>query len=207
MNHHERESRPQGQNLKSQEIARLREALTFANAEIARLKGKQADTIFQAELKAVLKQELGIEGLVTTYIQSMRSKVPDTNILVFLPRSGDEYSLAGYLSRDIDPDEFHEACAALGRDIEEFATDFNFTCAQHPVLKGMDVFFGKGFEGGEDLCAVLFFRDKRGPMHNDQRHMIELSLPLLAQQVAVCIRTHHRHLPQDQWGQPKNPWE
>ena len=47
---------------------------------------------------------------------------------------------------------------------------------------------------------VVLFRDRRNPFPPGALHALKIIRELFGKQLARVIRTHHRHVPKNQWG-------
>jgi len=168
-----------------------------------------------SELNAILRQELDIESLLRTVLEYALKKSGPTNAAIFLSNSHGDYSLGAYVNYDCAKDscesmldhladvaapafeeregavvmrDFGEVCTALGREADwlQDSTMVALACRHD----------------GECLGVMTFFRDRRNPFEDEAVQSLRIIGELFAQQLSRVIRTHHRHLPKDQWGNP-----
>lgn len=168
-----------------------------------------------SELNAVLRQELDMEGLLRTVLEYALKQLGPTNAAIFLPNTTGDYSLGAYVNYDC-PRETAEALLDHLADVVAPA----FEHRDEPVVlsSGEQIFAALGRESdwlsdatmvaracrheGECGAVMIFFRDSRNPFSPAAIGTINLIASLFGSQLSRVIKTHHRHLPKDQWSRP-----
>lgn len=168
---------------------------------------------FASEFNALVRQELDIEGLLRTVLESILPKIGPTNAAVFLPSSSGDFSLGAYVNADrprdsaemlfdqlagvvapafeLEPELRHFPDAgALSDRLGEHA-DWIEGCASVAFACRHDE---------ECLAVVLFFRDAHQPFTPEILQMLGVVRASFTQQLARVVHTHHRHLPKHKWG-------
>jgi DNA-binding response OmpR family regulator len=166
-----------------------------------------------AELNAVLRQELDLESLLRTVLEYALTKVGSTNAAIFLPSTSGDFSLGAYVNYDC-PRESAEMLLDHLADIIAPAFEHREDIA---VMKGLGELRevpGPGGEwleessiaafscrqDGECLAVVVLFRDRRNPFPAPVLTALRVIRELFGKQLARVIKTHHRHLPKNQFG-------
>jgi len=166
-----------------------------------------------AEFNAIIRQELDIEELLRVVLEYMLAKLGAMNAGVFLPSTSGDFSLGAYINYDCDKDS---AEALLDHLADVVAPRFEHET--EIILIDTDADLERYFDGdahwltdrsvvvfscvheGECLAVVTLFRDKRKPFTPDMMQTLRTIADHFGEQLARVIRTHHRHLPHDQWG-------
>jgi hypothetical protein len=202
------------------EMERSRDALltqfdqlcTGLSASYRDLSDQMKHVTMAAELNAILRQELELESLLRTVLEYVLKKIGSTNAAIFLPSTTGDYTLGAYVNYDCPKDsaetlldhmadtiapafEQREDIAMMrglgelkangsGSDWLEDSTIAAFSCRQD----------------GECLGVVVLFRDRRNPFSAQTIHALKIIRDLFGKQLSRVIKTHHRHLPKNQWG-------
>ena len=171
-----------------------------------------------AEFGAIVRQELDIEELLRVVLEYTLSKFGATNAGVFLPSTAGDFSLGAYVNYDCHKDtaeslldhlsdvvapRFENETEIVLIDSEE-QLDEHFGADAHWLADRSVVVFSC-MDRGECLAVVALFRDRRKPFTPDMVPTMRTIAEHFGEQLARVIRTHHRHLPQDQWGAPGDP--
>ena len=188
--------------------------LALVPADMSHAQNGDMDLVtVRAEFGVLARLELDVESLLRTTLEYVLHKIGPTNAAVFLPTSGQDFTLGAYVNYDCPKDcvdmLLDHVAASVAPAIEsdpsmrlhrgEEALDD--LMGEHAAwLTGCEAVTFAAEHDGEMLAAVALFRDDRDPF--DVRTMQRLGVisELLAQQLARIIRVHHRHVPIDQWG-------
>lgn len=166
-----------------------------------------------AELNTIFRQELDLESLLRTVLEYTLRKVGSTNAAIFLPSTTGDFTLGAYVNYDCPRDTAETLLDHLA-DIIAPAFEHRDDIATMRGLSGLRAEPGSGGEWLEDstitafacrqdnecLGVVVLFRDRRSPFDAAAMEKIRIIRDLFGQQLARVIRTHHRHLPKNQWG-------
>jgi DNA-binding NarL/FixJ family response regulator len=179
------------------------------------LSGRMQHVAMASELSALLRQELDLESLLRTTLEFALRRAGSMNAAIFLPNSTGDYTLGAYVNYDCDRDaaesmldhladvaapafedrdsavlmrNFSEITAALGRETDWLgdSTMVALSCRRD----------------GECLAVMVFFRDRRTPFADATVSSLSVIADAFGSQLSRVIRTHHRHLPKDQWRGP-----
>ena len=167
----------------------------------------------RAEFGGLARLELDVESLLRTTLEYVLHKIGPTNAAVFLPTSGQDFTLGAYVNYDCPRDcvdvLLDHVAASVAPAIEadpnmrlhrgEEALD-NLMGEHAAWLTGCEAVTFAAEHEGEMLAAVALFRDDRDPFGVRTMQRLGVISELLAQQLARIIRVHHRHVPIDQWG-------
>ena len=189
----------------------------------APVSGESTDTdlvTVRAEFGVLARLELDVESLLRTTLEYVLHKIGPTNAAVFLPSSGQDFTLGAYVNYDCPRDcvdmLLDHVAAHVAPAIEDDPSmrlhrgeeALDDLMGEHAAwLTGCEAVTFAAEHEGELLAAVALFRDDRDPF--DPRTIRRLSVisDILAQQLARIIRVHHRHLPVDQWDGPEEQSE
>lgn len=168
-----------------------------------------------SELNAVLRQELDMEGLLRTVLEYALKQLGPTNAAIFLPNTTGDYTLGAYVNYDCPRDT---AEALLDHLADVVAPAFEHRDDPVVLANGEQIFAALGRESdwlseatmvaracrndGECGAVMIFFRDARNPFSPAAITTINLIAGLFGKQLSRVIKTHHRHLPKDQWSRP-----
>jgi FixJ family two-component response regulator len=171
-----------------------------------------------AEFGSIIRQELDIEELLRVVLEYVLGKCGPMNAGVFLPSTSGDFSLGAYVNYDCNKDSAealldhladvvaprfeHETEIVLIDSPDQleqlFEGDAHWLCDRSVVVFSC-------MDEGECLAVVTLFRDQRKPFTLDMMPTLRTIADQFGEQLARVIRTHHRHLPQDQWGAPGDP--
>lgn len=168
-----------------------------------------------SELNAVLRQELDMESLLRTVLEYALKQLGPTNAAIFLPNTTGDYTLGAYVNYDCARES---AEALLDHLADAVAPAFEHRDEAVVLGNGQEIFEALGRESdwladatlvaracrheGECGAVMIFFRDARNPFSPAAIRTIDLIATLFGRQLARVIKTHHRHLPKDQWSRP-----
>jgi len=187
--------------------------LALVPSDMSQALGGDMDLVtVRAEFGVLARLELDVESLLRTTLEYVLHKIGPTNAAVFLPTSGQDFTLGAYVNYDCPRDcvdmLLDHVAASVAPAIEadpsmrlhrgEDALDE--LMGEHAAwLTGCEAVTFAAEHEDEMLAAVALFRDDRDPF--DVRTMQRLGVisDILAQQLARIIRVHHRHVPIDQW--------
>lgn len=166
-----------------------------------------------AELSAVLRQELELEGLLRTTLEFTLAKVGPTNAAIFLPNALGDYSLGAYVNYDCSKD----SCESMLEDFAGVAAGA-FQERTGPIAlkdaREIEVALGRHTSwlddagmvatpcraNGESVAVAVFFRDRRTPFSPFHGRCLGLIADVFAAQLSRVIRTHNRCAAKDKWG-------
>lgn len=168
-----------------------------------------------SELNAVLRQELDMESLLRTVLEYALKQLGPTNAAIFLPSTTGDYTLGAYVNYDCARES---AETLLDHLSDVVAPAFEHRDEAVVLSNGEQIFAALGHESewlcdatlvaracrheGECGAVMIFFRDARNPFSPAAVRTIDLIASLFGSQLARVIKTHHRHLPKDQWSRP-----
>ncbi len=166
-----------------------------------------------SEFGGLIRQELELENLLRSVLEFLMAKCGPANAAIFLPSTGDEFSLGAYVNYDCPKHatevlldqlanvlapkfEHHERVQFVDNDedLEELlGPDAHW-------LSGSDMIVMPCRHDDECLAVVTLFRGRTSPFADHVATLMESISDVLATQLARVIHVHHRHLPKDQWG-------
>lgn len=187
--------------------------LTLVPADMTEASNGDMDLVtVRAEFGVLARLELDVESLLRTTLEYVLHKIGPTNAAVFLPTSGQDFTLGAYVNYDCPRDCVDMLLDHVAASVAP-AIEADPSMRLHRGEEALDELMGEhaawltGCEAvtfaaeheDEMLAAVALFRDDRDPF--DVRTMQRLGVisEIMAQQLARIIRVHHRHLPMDQW--------
>lgn len=167
------------------------------------------------ELGEVLRQELDIDGLLRTLLESLLSRVGSTNAAIYFPTQNDlvgiggDWSLAAYINYDLAQDHAEVMLDQLATFVPETVAgsagvtrvpDDRGEAAFGPEahwLAGQDSLLACAHDtvaGGEAEClaVVHLFRDPVLAYTQADETALRLGAALLGEQMSRVIRVHHR---------------
>lgn len=165
------------------------------------------------EYSGAVKDELDLEALLRKTLEYIIEKAGATNAALFLPATGEEFTLGGYVnydctaeSADILLEHLADVIAPRLADCEEPVGVTNDEQLQQWL--GGDAAYlsnshllGVGCKHDEETLAVLvLFRDAGHPFDRETNDTLAAISPMLAEYLARIIRVHHRHLDDDDMG-------
>ena len=188
--------------------------LALVPADMSHAQNGDMDLVtVRAEFGVLARLELDVESLLRTTLEYVLHKIGPTNAAVFLPTSGQDFTLGAYVNYDCPRDcvdmLLDHVAASVAPAIEadpsmrlhrgEEALDE--LMGEHAAwLTGCEAVTFAAEHAGEMLAAVALFRDDLDPFVVRSMQRLGVISELLAQQLARIIRVHHRHVPIDQWG-------
>jgi hypothetical protein len=170
-----------------------------------------------SEFSAHIGDELDLEQILRRTLEYLLQKVGPTNAAIFLPTTGDEFTLGGYVNHD---------CAKQGADmiLQHLAdvvaprlsrqTELLHITDNQSMTRWIgddaayladSAFIGFSCRHDEETLAVLImFRDEAKPFPPEVLDECGAIAPLLGDYLARVIRIHHRHVPGLN-GKPEDP--
>lgn len=161
-----------------------------------------------SEFTARVQHELDLETLLRRTLEYLLEKAGPTNAAIFLPSTGDEYSLGGYVNYDCTVqgaelllqhlgDVAAPKVADRGRiaHITDNRTLTDWLGEQAEYLIDQHVIAFPSVHRDETLAVLVMFRDKARPFAAGLLDTCGIIGPLLGESLAKLIRIHHRHLP------------
>lgn len=180
------------------------------------LADRVGDVSLASEVNSLFRQELDIESLLRTLMETILAKVGPTNAVAFLPDSSGEYSVGAYINHDCARSSAeamldHLACSmpqtveARGGHIRSRAIDADAELLEdlgEPAhwLRGSALLALSCESEGEVLGVLVLFRDAARGFDDADERMIDVIAPIFAAQLGRVIRVHHRHIPETEWG-------
>jgi GAF domain-containing protein len=168
-----------------------------------------------SELGALLRQELDLENLLRTTLEYALRKIGPTNAAVFLPGSSGDYTLGAYVNYDCTKEAAETLLdhladvAAPAFEAREDAVVLTGAAEVAATLGPQAEWMGDSTlaalacrQEAECLAVMVFFRDRRTPFAEPAVATLRVIADLFGKQLARVIRTHHRHIPRDQWRGP-----
>ncbi len=166
------------------------------------------------EFSAIIQQELDVEELLRTTLEYFLRKFGAMNAAVYLPGTGDEFSLGAYINYDLSPDSSdyvldHMADVITPLMIEEPAVrEFHDAEALETWVGQEAMWLGDSHvitfscrDDEETLAIFVLFRSFESPFEEEAASLFTRLRDVFTRQLAHVIRVHHRHLPDDgsQW--------
>jgi len=166
-----------------------------------------------SELETLLRQELDIESLLRTLLEFTLKRIGPVNAAVFMPTSGGDYSVGAYVNHDLTRETAEVLLDTLADRIPGKVEDDESVRAatgraELTRLLGSDAGWVDDAtmltvpcrDADECLAVLALFRDRSRPFGDDDAQTLAVIGSLFGEQLSRVIRTHHRHLPRDQWG-------
>lgn len=164
------------------------------------------------EYNGIARQELEVESLLRVTLEFVLAKTVPCNAAVYLPSSGDEFSLGAFVNFDREPAAMSVLLDRLGDVLaprmEELggavsasddASIAELLGSEAHWLDRQDVVALACEHEGECLAVVVLFRDARSPLPRKAHQIVSAIGGPFARQLGRIIRVHHRHLPADGW--------
>lgn len=171
------------------------------------LAAQMQNVVQTSEYSAVIRQELDLEQLLRKTLEFLLEKAGPTNAAIFLPATGDEFSLGGYINYDYatgSPDVLLQHLADVvaprvaERDAAVHLTDNDSLTAwigdDATYLLDCHLLGVTARHRGETLAVLALFRDANQPFDSALVESLEAVAPLMAEYLARIIRVHHRHI-------------
>ena len=187
----------------------LSERVTDLESELAEVESDVASQVEIATVvssfKALLSQELGVEGVLQTALEFILGRTGPTNAAIFLADSETSYSLGAYVNCDCprekaDPvlckfttDVCHHVAAP--DDLVRFEDIDSFIKAVGPeaeILRSSEVIGMPCSSDGECLAVVFLFRSESDPFPEQLAGVLDALRVTLAEQLATIVGIHHR---------------
>lgn len=159
-----------------------------------------------SEFSAIIRQCLDVEELLRTTLEYFLQRLGSMNAAVFLPATGDEYTLGAYINydcpresadflldhlADIIPPKMSdrpEVCEFRTNEslVEWIGEDATWLTDSHVVAFSC---------WHDDECLAIFtlFRDAQTPFADDVASLVESLADAFAKQLALVIHVHSRH--------------
>lgn len=155
--------------------------------------------------RALVSQELDIEGVLQTSLEFLLSKTGPTNAAVLLAESEVDYALGAYVNFEC-PRELADpvldrlangVCHHVAEqgDLVKFHDVKEFIEAVGPeaeILQNSDVIAMPCIHEGECLAVVFLFRDMSTPFSEEMAPLLDSLRQVFGEQLAKVIRIHHR---------------
>lgn len=187
-----------------QQVDILCKDLVTAYQELA----EQMNQVVQAsEFTGLIRQELDLEELLRKTLEFLLQKAGPTNAAIFLPSSGDEFSIGGYVNYDCTSDSAdilidHLADVIAPRlvelidplhlvdndDLEQWVGD------DSSYLMDCHVVAFACRKDEQTLAIVMLFRDASEPYDPALIELCDAISPMLGDYLARLNRIHHRHI-------------
>ncbi|MBZ0170758.1 MAG: hypothetical protein K8E66_00110, partial [Phycisphaerales bacterium] len=147
------------------------------------------------------------------------ARVGSTNAGVFLPNSMGEYSLGAYINYDRPKESAEPMLESMAGVIapvfEEDREVVRLTRAaqvrerlgehgawlEDQSVLAIGCYDHPGVEHAECLAVLCLFRDRRMPFSLQTARTVQIASELFGRQMSRVIHVHHRHLPEDVWGE------
>ncbi|MEM9064898.1 MAG: hypothetical protein AAGB51_05350 [Planctomycetota bacterium] len=214
---------------RASELQGLCRKLNNAREEVTRHVGSLCDDLVEAyqdltdqigrvstasEFGSLARQQLDVEELLRTTLEYTLAKVGSTNAAIFLPASTGEFTLGAYVNYDCPRDAAEMVLDQLAEVVPQHFEEREGLC----VLNGahtVELAFGDDahwfddravavyscHEGGECIAVVCLFRNAEQPFEEDHSETMAVVGDLFSAQLNRVIHVHHRHLPEDDWGE------
>ncbi len=170
-----------------------------------------------SEFAGLIHEELDLENFLRKALEFLLRKVGPTNAAIFLPSSGDEYSLGGYVNYDCSGDSddilLEGLADVLAPRIANHGQSLHLT-NRHDMVQWLDgeaEFMADSHMVGftccdeqENLAVVVLFRDETEPFNASVVELCESIAPMCSEYLAKLIRIHHRHIVDDG---PDSTWD
>lgn len=170
-----------------------------------------------SEFAGLIHEELDLEQFLRKALEFLLQKAGPTNAAIFLPSSGDEYSLGGYVNYDCSSDSadilLEGLADVLVPRIANHDQLLHLTDRQDMIrwLDGESEFMADSHMIGftcrdeqESLAVVVLFRDGTEPFNASVVELCESIAPMCSEYLAKLIRIHHRHIVDDG---PDSAWD
>ena len=155
--------------------------------------------------RALVSQELDIEGVLQTSLEFLLSKTGPTNAAVLLAESEIDYALGAYVNFEC-PRELADpvldrlangVCHHVAEqgDLVKFHDVKEFIEAVGPeaeILQNSDVIAMPCIHEDECLAVVFLFRDVSNPFSEEMAPLLDSLRQVFGEQLAKVIRIHHR---------------
>ncbi|USN97996.1 MAG: response regulator [Phycisphaeraceae bacterium] len=177
------------------------------------------DLSIAGELNGLLRQELDIESLLRVFLEYLLARVGSTNAGVFLPNSVGEYTLGAYINYDRPKESAEpmlESMAGVIAPVFENEVDVvrlskpshvrerlgeHGAWLEDQAVLAVGCHDQPGDPQSECLAVLCLFRDRRMPFSMQTARTVQIAAELFGRQMARVIQVHHRHIPQDLWGE------
>ncbi len=155
--------------------------------------------------RALVSQDLDIEGVLQTSLEFLLSKTGPTNAAVLLAESEVDYALGAYVNFEC-PRELADpvldrlangVCHHVAEqgelvkfhDVKEFIEAVG---TEAEILQNSDVIAMPCIHEGECLAVVFLFRDVSTPFSEEMAPLLDSLRQVFGEQLAKVIRIHHR---------------
>jgi len=184
----------------TQQVDILCNDLVSAYQDLAgQMKHVQAVTQFKTQIE----HELDLENLLRVTLEFLLQHIGPTNAVIFLPSTGGGFTTGGYYTFDKDTAEVllgHLADIAAPHIVEADGLihltdemDINLWLSNDSAwLADSHVAAFPCRHDGDNLAAVMFFRDMDEPFDGETLETVSAIGPVLAQHLTKVIGIHHR---------------
>ena len=189
--------------------AELSDRLHSAESELAEARSEVDSQVEVATtvsaFKALLSQELGVEGVLQTALEFVLGTTGPTNAAIFLADSETSYSLGAYVNSDCPREKADpvlnrfatEVChhVAVPDDLVRFEDIDAFIDAVGPeaeILRSSEIIGMPCSSDGECLAVLFLFRPESESFPEDLAPTLDALRSALADQLATIVNIHHR---------------
>ncbi|MCE9589394.1 MAG: response regulator [Planctomycetes bacterium] len=163
-----------------------------------------------SEFTVLVKNDLDLESMLRKTLEFILQKAGPTNAAIFLPTTGDEYSLGGYVNYDCTSESADVLLQHLADVVAPKLADHEGAGVVHVTdnetlskwigddaayLADSHVVAFACRHKGETLAAVTVFRDHANPFSPVVLETCAAIGPILGEYLHKLIRIHHRHIP------------
>ena len=155
--------------------------------------------------RALVSQDLDIEGVLQTSLEFLLSKTGPTNAAVLLAESEVDYALGAYVNfecpRELADPVLDRLASGVCHHVAEqgelvkFHDVNEFIEAVGPeaeILQNSDVIAMPCIHEGECLAVVFLFRDVTTPFSDEMAPLLDSLREVFGEQLAKVVRIHHR---------------
>ncbi len=176
--------------------------LVVAYQELA---DQMSNTTLASEFAAMVRQELDIESLLRSVLETMLARTGPTNAAVFLPSGHNDFNLGAYVNQtlhgesvdvlldhlaDVIPGEFENESQIVR--IEERAEQWDWVLEEADWLAGSSTVVFSCIQEDECLAVVMLFRPESQPFTDELLTELAIMQELFAEQLDRIVRVHHR---------------
>ncbi|MEE2681954.1 MAG: hypothetical protein VX641_06230 [Planctomycetota bacterium] len=160
--------------------------------------------------KALLSQELGIEGVLQTALEFILGKTGPTNAAIFLADSPSSYSLGAYVNFDCPREKADPVLAKFAVDVchhvagpddlvrfQDVDAFIEAVGSEAEILESSEIVGMPCSFDGECLAVVFLFRSNSEPFSEALAPLLDCLRGTLAEQLATIVSIHHRI--EDHW--------
>ena len=155
--------------------------------------------------RALVSQDLDIEGVLQTSLEFLLSKTGPTNAAVLLAESEVDYALGAYVNFECPRELADPVLDRLASGVCHHVADQGELVKFHDVkefieavgpeaeiLQNSDVIAMPCIHEGECLAVVFLFRDVATPFSEEMAPLLDSLRGVFGEQLAKVVRIHHR---------------